>query len=962
MPGKIDWLRILMVPLLALSILCVAGCNGCRDDSAAVAEKKKELEERKKKEKKKPDFENRTPVLLPAIFPSVEKEKADDATEEDEQVLAAKREMLALEAIRLNRMKLGHWATSYFQLIANNFNSQGELTAHNVNAGKPVPVWNTDYFIETSRPVSLAKGEWKSLESSVYIPRRDIVKGQVNVDYLFNNSTTGLTIHGYTQPTSLMKAFQYHIVVLSNRSDSYKYLNSLDSVMIPDFDSGDGSIPLFYYIIPSRRDYPVPLARQALNWTTIAYVLWDDFGPDQLDAEQQTAMLDWIHHGGQLILSGPDCLDKLQNSFLSEYLPAQFDSTYNLTNQDFEQINEYWSVPVTKNPSEKRTIHISETAPLVGVKFKPAADSQFIDNTGEMAIEKRVGRGRIVVTAFSLDDQAVRRWRSFNSFFNGCLFRRPARRFGNTADASVSFAWEDDGTSVFDPMVGSKLRYLSRDLSAVSGGTPEKPVPQRSLEGVVSNQFMGRAFPSQVYESPEAGARIAGKSGPLIRNQDNVWQYGGYKDEPHSGTCGWNDESAISIAARETLKQSAGILPPSSDFVLKMLAVYLIVLVPLNWIVFRGIGKVEWAWIAAPLIAIAGAFMVVKLASLDIGFVRSNTQIGLLEFFEGYERGHVAEYSALYTSLSTSYELQLDNDSAQSLPFATSLNDRFEPKETLSQVTLNRSRENKIEGFQVESNTTGMLHTEYSLDLGGRLELQQIESGEYSITNLTNVSIGNGGVIYRDVEGKYSVCMFGDLPSGDSTDPLKFTPCSDEEVESFWLDNPLFISDYRVLRRLWDQHLDSRFDMASLENIQQIPEVQDIWTEFTRALLSKDPGTTLDDLWEVEVSFETFRNIMGRLAAKSGNNVGRMFDMVIGNLELEKGEMRLIGQSDQRIGSTQFKPVSTQVDRQTLIVVHLKKGKLPPAKRDVNAIADVTTGQSNLDWLDEDEQDDEGNE
>ncbi len=292
-------------------------------------------------------------MLLPAVFPSIEKEQPDDATEEEKKVDAATKELLAMEALKLNRTKLGHWATAYFQLVANNFNSQGELSVLSVDSmGQPVPVQNTDYFINTTRPVSLAKGEWKSLECSVYLPRRDMDAGvrTVNVDYLFNNSTTGLNLIPHRQPTNLMLPFQYHIVVLSNRSDSYKYLNYLDSVSIPDVVSADGSVfPPFYYVIPTRRDYPVPLARQALNWTTIAYVLWDDFAPDQLDAEQQTAMLDWLHQGGQLIVSGPDCLDKLQNSFLSEYLPASFDSTFNLTNEDFAQINEYWSVPA-RNP------------------------------------------------------------------------------------------------------------------------------------------------------------------------------------------------------------------------------------------------------------------------------------------------------------------------------------------------------------------------------------------------------------------------------------------------------------------------------------------------------------------------------------------------------------------------------------------------------------------------------------
>jgi hypothetical protein len=972
MPGIERWLRIGLVPLVALSILCVTGCGGCRDDATSVAEKDKEEQIQKQPEKKKPDFENRTPVLLPAIFPSVEQDAAEEPTEENKNVIAAQKEIRAIEARKLNRMKLGHWATSYFQLIANNFNSQGDLNALSVDGrGNPVPVWNTDYYISTTRPASLAKGEWKNLESSVFIPRRDVEGATVQVKYEFNSSATGFFSAPYIQPTSLMLAFQYHIVVLSNRADSYKYLNSLDSVMIPEIvpdsvSSGLGGVIPFYFVIPARRDYPVPLARQALNWTTIAYVLWDDFAPEQLDSDQQTAMLDWIHQGGQLIISGPDCLDKLQNSFLSEFLPAQFDSTFNLADQDFAQINEHWSVPVTKNPLEKRAIQISETAPLVGVKFRPADDSRFVDNTGEMAIEKRVGRGRIVITAFSLDDQAVRKWRSFNSFFNGCLFRRPARKFGKTADATVSFAWEDDGTSIFDPMVGSKLRFLSRDLSADPGGTPASTNVQTSSASDIPPGYLGSAYPNFVLPESTAAqdARIVGQRGPFERNQENVWQYGGYKDEPHSGTCGWNDGSAISIAARETLKQAAGILPPSSDLVLRMLAVYLVVLVPLNWLIFRLMGKVEWAWIAAPLIAIAAAFTVVRLASLDIGFVRSNTQIGLLECFEGYERGHVAEYSALYTSLSTSYELQLDNDSAQSLPFATSLGERAKPKETLSHVTLNRSRENKLEGFQVQSNWTGMLHTEYTLDLGGRLELQQSEAGEYSITNSSSLNIGNAGVIYRDAAGDYFVCIIGDLASGNSTGPLNFTPSSREKIGSSWRDKPMFVSDYQLSRRLWDQHLNSQFDSVSLEQIQQIPEVRDVWTEFSRALLSENPGKTLDDLWEVEVSFEKFRSLMGRLAGKAGINVGRMFDMVIERLELEKGEMRLIGQSDQRIGSNQFQPESTQTDRQTLIVVHLRNGALPPARRDVNAIADVTTGQSNLDWLNdavEDELDNEGN-
>ena len=79
-----------------------------------------------------------------------------------------------------------------------------------------------------------------------------------------------------------------------------------------------------------------PLPDGALFWTSIAYVLWDDVEPGSLTAEQQTALVDWLHWGGQLIVSGPDTLDTLRGSFLADYLPAAADGTRELTERDFD--------------------------------------------------------------------------------------------------------------------------------------------------------------------------------------------------------------------------------------------------------------------------------------------------------------------------------------------------------------------------------------------------------------------------------------------------------------------------------------------------------------------------------------------------------------------------------------------------------------------------------------------------
>ena len=59
----------------------------------------------------------------------------------------------------------------------------------------------------------------------------------------------------------------------------------------------------------------------------------------------------------------------------------------------------------------------------------------------------------------------------------------------------------------------------------------------------------------------------------------------------------------------------------------------------------------------------------IRLAQLDIGFARSRTEIALLEVQGGYDKAHLTRYTAVYTSLSSSYRLAFAHHSALALPF-----------------------------------------------------------------------------------------------------------------------------------------------------------------------------------------------------------------------------------------------------------------------------------------------------
>ena len=932
-----SFLRYLAITLLCFSLVMVTGCSGCKDKDDDKTAKK---EEEKKKKKKKPPYETRTAVILPGYFPKPKTDKQKE--EEKENPLAAAMNQLNRPSTTKNKTKLGHWVTTNFQAVANNFNADGQLTAYSQTGNsRPVPIPATDYFISTSRPVSLPKGEWKNFETTVFLPPREIRVAAANINYQINRSSSGLAQIQTVDGAPIMKPHQFHMLLLSNRPDSYSFFEFADSIRLRGSTLDGRNLDEFYVIVPTIPGDPLPLPRHALNWTTIAYMIWDDYDPQLLEPDHQQAILDWIHFGGQIIVSGPDALDKLQNSFLAEFLPAHFERSRNLTNIDVEELNKNWTVPLKRNPAEKRTLQISEAVPLLGVDFKPHDDSRFVDGTGEMAIERKIGRGRIVVTAFSLNAAPIRKWRSYKSFINGVLLRKPRRNFGPVVNDSevIIFEWADDGAELYDPLLGSTQRYLARDLSR--DGTPRQSTVNKN---VISDEIQEQ--PIFVGRMENSVLRLQQPRAKQERNLADTWHYGGFEDAPQSGTSGWNDRSGVALAARNTLREAAGIRPPSSKFVLKMLAAYLVVLVPLNWLIFRMIGRVEYAWAAAPIIAIVGAFLVIKFASLDIGFVRSNTQVGLLEIQADYPRGHLAEYSALYTSLSTRYNADLDNLTAQSMPFAIEDNPaNFDREESLSQVQLRRTNKNRIEGLQIQSNTTGLVHTEYLLDLQGVLSFVPPSQSESLVSNSTNVNIEHAGVVGCDENGEYQIAWIGDLPA-DSNASLKFESKTKEELDDAWLGIPSFRNSGRTSSAIWTKNM-IEAKSAMVSQIREFPELQTNWPAYQRLFLRGNS----DEAQPITQS--QFERIYQEVNSDSDVGIGRMFDKVIQNLAIAPGEYRLIGSTAERLGKTAFEPESTQIDQQTLVVVHLKHAPLPLARRDLNSLEEFKTARSSIDWEDE---------
>ena len=723
---------VLWLLLLALIALPLSGCGGCSDDPLAqqaekekVDKKKKEDEAKKKKEeeKKKADFE--------IGQPSVEPYRAENPS---------------------RGVKPGHWFAISQSMKTNNFDFVGEVgceLALKTPEGLPAQV---PAHLITSRPAALTKGQQRYVEVPVFVPRSEPARPWLTTELRTRGG--GAVIQSGGTPLELMPPYQFYFFVLAREPIRYRQsLDRLDSIRGPLLDGRY----VYYKLIVPPLEKQIALPSHPLAWTSIAYVLWDDVDPAALLPDQQRAMLDWLHWGGQLILSGPNTLNALRGSFLAPYLPATEAATREIAPDDLAALSDFWT------PNEgKGHRPLKPLKPWSGSQLVKSPEAEFVPHTGDLVVERSVGRGRIVVSAFRLNLRALQEWPGFDSFFNGCLLRHPARQFVASNDGldPPRAQWYALANRTFDARLTSELRYLSRDLAADGTFGEDRALNQTEIEGVERDFALASPETLNVEEG-----------------------YG-------AGVCGWSDKSAVSTAASESLGAAAGIDIPKASFVAWMLGAYLVVLVPVNWALFRVLRRVEWAWVAVPLIAMAGAVFVTKAANLNIGFARSQTEVGLLELQPGYPRGHLTRYTALYTSLSTSYDLRFADPYAVVQPFELQARTRGPTWEPAT-YTLRQEADVRLGGFSVSSNSTAMLHSEQMLDLGGAITYRDSD-GPPTVTNRTRFTFTQAGVVRRTAKGELQAAWLGQFSPGEAGRPLEFhTVEINAPALPKWRDDPV---------------------------------------------------------------------------------------------------------------------------------------------------------------------------
>ena len=822
---------------MSLAVLCLAGCRGCSSQTAAQKalqqQREKEAAEKKKREE---EAKQRDPFELGPVTPLLSEPIASGE-----------------QAGSLRLAKPGHWTATVQVTSANEGDFEGASSVAVVDSRRRVQALPESTFaLVAARPALLAKGREKRLQNELLPPGGD---DRIRVRSSLLES--GAEVRSTVDPWSMMPSHQYFLLVLAREPARYAFFKVADAVQAPLEDDAGEMAPPHYRVVLADGNKPAPLPPSVLDWTSVAYLVWDEVDPARLDPAQQLALVDWLHWGGRLIVNGPDSLATLRGSFLDNYLPVDAGRVASFDASALTQLNLQWTARSDGKPRDP----IVTTRAWSGIELKPRAGRGAIALPGaeRLFYECPVGAGSVVVSAIQLAERDFVNWPGFDGFLNGVLLRRPPRRFRAELDGvatGLQTIWArkaDDGRD-HDAHYTTPLRWFSRDAATEANA---------------------RRMPVAAAQPPTPFS--GGSLGAIAEMQLVV-------DRP-GGLGAWDDFNAPSAAAREALRLAAGVRVPGAMFVVVCLAVYLVVLVPLNWMMFQALNRVEWAWLAAPVIALAATIAVVRQAQLDIGFVRAQTEIAVLELQGDHPRGHLSRYMAFYSSLSTVYDAEFDDQSAVAAPFPVERRSATPASllgEGLTIVQFEKYDHPRLRGIPVSSASTQFVHSEQMHTLAGPIAMSHPSSNDqaWQVTNRSGLDLSDAAVVHRFfVNGRvaYDGCWLGQFSNGSTMAlPRMQLPASSEGLP---------YAAERAKAAEVDSH--KRLDVDPL----------------------------------LKLAFE--------------------FPPVYDGLYRAREEWRLIARVDEPLTGAHTTPAASQIVASTVVISHLRC-ELPPAPEpDVNSPADV---------------------
>ena len=797
-------------------------------------------------------------------------------TKETEEELEAKRKKQRLVASELkalpfsddvpgSSLKSSHWYQANQKLKANYSDESLSAKLSIINREKKnAPFAPGQPYVDFNRNVSLGERQEKGVQFRFFQPEVPVVSDEQSkfpslIKVLYSQRGIGTPVLEEEFSCRSLAGYQYNMVSLSRDPSRYMFWRSLDCIIWPSKQRMTDERVAPHRVIDLNEDEIASHFPDRLYaMTSISHFVINDSSVSIMSADQQQALQDWLHFGGTIILNGPEAIGGIESSIMRDYAPLVRTTNSTVSAKEIAILNDTWSIEQVDNG--KRMFAPAKPIPkLAGdlaagaqwVRHKVSNDE--IASLDGLVAERLVGQGRVVMTSFPMTDIAFLSWPSYSSFIHNAILAKPHRSPSAGNEPDMKFANEYEGTEL-NPIHSTRMRIWARDLD------------ESTTRKITAAKKTSAEEPEESYKDASAGVAKLKKT-----------SFGG-----------WNPDSTILSNARQCLQQSSGITVPKINTIVKLLAGYLIILVPLNWLFFRLFGRVELAWAAAPVIALAGAFFVARSVQLDVGFSRSQTSYGFLELHNGYARGNFSSYTALYSSLSTNYRAVFEQDTGVVLPFGSASGSK-RSRNAISKIDYWFAGDSGagMQSVPVLSNTTGLFQAEEMVDFPDRLtaafdsEMQSVE-----FKNGLGFPLKEAGVFGVDLNGKLVSAWLGTLDDGAS----KRCELVIRETDNRWRDE-------------WDSNpILSRPTFIRAEDGA-------LWTE-------KD---LQDELY-----------------------LGPMLEELSNKYPLAKGEFIAIGWSDHQFGNLSITPVAKQKKLRSVVLFHLSSPQLNVARPDTRIFPKVS--------------------
>jgi hypothetical protein len=610
-------------------------------------------------------------------------------------------------------VKANHWSTMWFEMRANDDDYDGYLTAD------PVSLLDTPQEVTYRREARLLKEQRARLFLQIMVPSATAnIPKETGVELIRERALRADS--SWPAPLSTLPPHQMLVVILSKDSTSkFAAWNKMTAAIpsMADRDPADLEKLRYYRLVLPMEPDKIALSPHPLTWTTISHVIWDNYAPDLLSGSQQRALVDWLHWGGQLIVAGGagQPFSLYRESFLGPYLPADASGeSVPLTMDDLAPMSQSYPPPVSDPAADLESQPVPMTRQEAARRFarryeapvpiRPAAGHPFYLSVlrprpgastvalGEasprlLAVERRVGRGRITMLAVNPNEEALLAWPGLDTLVRRVILRRPEEAIVNQG----AF----DGYQVQSPQRG---RLIAADLSWYR----------------ITSRDTGGGSPTSKSTAPAAEPK------PSNGNPDNP------EDQFNTlpGIAEWRDSSKLPRLCRDVLEEASGITIPSSNFVLKVILAYLVVVVPLNWLICRFVfNRREWAWIVVPIVALCFAVAVERVAARDIGYDTAADEIDLLEVYGDYPRAHLTRVVSLYTTGRSQFKISYPNDpTAVALPMDSGRSIRGED---VTRSIFESYPVPTLADFKVQPRSMSMFRAEQMVGLSGAIRIEE---------------------------------------------------------------------------------------------------------------------------------------------------------------------------------------------------------------------------------------------